>query len=500
MPERKKSEVVFKVFFILMLVFLLLGSIVYIPLKLSLTTAEQQEVPPTLFGKMFIPYTVDGEDPYSQIASGSLVFFESPADKAVQEGIVVLYPTPDGGREQNVVFGGYSMGMVATMNDTADIGKTYGIMIGNDPNLDLETIAATSVVGVGSSTIKQMAYVFHFVTSTLGLVVLVLNPLVFGVLFLFLFLVMRGKRKQADLASTEEPVSSPQSEPAPKALQNLAIDQTLLQQETASLLLQPDEIVAPQSHLIPPNTNTDALQQPIQIAPLQSSAPTEDDASILSSTTADSPTQPIQMPALESLESLSPSADVLPSLSITVPPQDAGESAPLETEVTDLTITPSKQNRSDNQQHNPDTSLNPPNEEGDAMDHQQNFFNELRELNNQAPPVDNTLDDEAFLAKIEEDLNRIEQESQSYTSLPSAVLDPPEGLEKASELPAASAEVTPDSGDNTIVFLLKDDEIDVKFNNLISNKIDVDYHKDGSGFLIKTPKYQADITVVVSEQ
>lgn len=501
MQTLKKSETVFKVLFLLMLVWLILGSVVYTPLKVSLTRATQQEMPPTLFGKMFVPYTVEGENPYSQIASGSLVFFEPPSQKEVQEGILVLYPTPDGGREQNVVFLRYSMGMVATMNITEEIGETYGIMIGNDPNLDLETIAASSVIGVGSSTMKQVAYLFHFATSTLGLLVLVLTPFTLFALFLLLFLRTRKKRKQLAEADATTPAEPPAAEVAPELLQNLAIDESLIQQETASLLTPVSQEIAessPQedaskeltddsddtqteplsSPLIQPDPLADAVTQPIEIAPLEYAASP--------ATPADPLTHDLEQAA--SSQPLGLPLDLSPDRFVTQ-----------ETKVIDLSLPKTDATPSEPPAAPP--SLDLPTQEGDAMDLQQNFFEELKELNQSSPKSTSALDDEAFLAKIEEDLNRIEREAEAFDPSAAFALDtpPPAPTAEPALAPQPRSQGLP-SGEDTIVFQVKEDEVDVKFDHIVSDAIKIDYHEDGSGFVIKTPKYHADITVAISEQ
>ncbi|WP_093988583.1 S24/S26 family peptidase [Massiliimalia timonensis] len=53
--------------------------------------------------------------------------------------------------------------------------------------------------------------------------------------------------------------------------------------------------------------------------------------------------------------------------------------------------------------------------------------------------------------------------------------------------------------EDSIMFLLHENSIDVNFRNLISADIEIENHSDGSGFTVKTPKYNASITINISK-
>ena len=53
--------------------------------------------------------------------------------------------------------------------------------------------------------------------------------------------------------------------------------------------------------------------------------------------------------------------------------------------------------------------------------------------------------------------------------------------------------------EDSIMFLLHENYNDVNFRNLISADIEIENHSDGSGFTVKTPKYNASITINISK-
>lgn len=425
MQQRTPAEGVFKILFIVTLILCVVGTALYLPLKLSTLEARRQGKPPILLGRQFIPYTPREASPYSEIEKDSLVFFVDPSEKPVVQGLVVLYPTPTNGSEQNVVFPGYSMGLVASIDESTNVGTTYEVVINNSTTNPTETVSADSVIGVGSTTIKQMASTFAFITSTTGLVLFVIVPAVLSAAFLIMFLRLRSKRKQTASDDEDEAIATP--EPIQQSKSKFATA-TLFQQESPDLIQRQ------------PKSATQHADHPKAARP---------------------------------------------------PLHTQSFAVPLASQSNQDGFQPPEQQHNNNQSVHTDFDL-----EGNMMSNPHEMLDELQEVTEMNTPLQEYSDTELEIERLEEELRKAgvsldqsEELTQKQERLP----------QQEAIQPAPSVQTVAVT-DNRIMFILKDNSIDVSFKNIVSNNIDIDYHADGSGFLVKTPKYSANITVVVTSQ
>jgi hypothetical protein len=103
-------------------------------------------------------------------------------------------------------------------------------------------------------------------------------------------------------------------------------------------------------------------------------------------------------------------------------------------------------------------------------------------------PEEETIDDHT----MEFDLEKLQEE------LRKEAFGVGEGMDILADLDQQLAEIQ--EPEDSVMFILRDQSIDVNFRNIISADIEIKNHADGSGFTIITPNYNAKITIDITNK
>ena len=387
-----------KVLFILFLIISVLTSVVYFSVTSSLTTAEEDNEIPQIFGREYVPMMKTGL--FDTIQPGSIVLIEDTFANQVKPGTVLLYNTP-ADNNANEVFSGLSLATVQSM-DQAEEGGAVTFYVKDGNGTELQTVSAESIHGKGVYALNGMGKVMQFVNSTAGLVVFIIVPVFIFVASLVLFLVLRPRKNE------------------------------YYDKEEFELEIKADE-----------KTEDIKTENPLF------------DTDIKSRTLSSSMAQD-----MSSLRSAQLSEDLF---------EDNVRSEGSESENDDVIALMSQS----------DSILVDDMQQEEREDEVDQLLKDLETSN--VKSNDHTM--EFDLAKLQEQILNDTSSEQSNEIL--------------SDLDKQIAELK--DPQDSIKFLLQENSIDVNFRNIISMDIEIENHADGSGFTVKTPNYNASITISISK-
>lgn len=499
MGKQSSALKVLKILIVVGIVLTVIGSVIFIPVKLAVSSADGSGNAPSLFGSKFL--LMGKQVPAVDIPDGSMVTIKDIDAGSLQPGNIIVFKTP-AGYSGNQVYKRLSIGAVYDV-DTKDNTTIFYVLKkdlkdGDDPKEAVFEVSSSLLLGEGSSRIDGIfPALIGFVDSPFGLLLLITLPAGILIISLVLFLILRRRENYEDDYDDDYEEEDEDED-----------DEDMLKPSSAVF---GKKSLPPEQRLPEPDYSAYLEDKPPKVQRMSPPTPSgQQDMSLQFSAEPQTAAQP---PVAE------PKQKNPVQLRFSSPPPTVQQQTVSSLSTAETLNSLNVENQSNGLLNEKDKELRK--EENNMPEEMEFDLSKLQQQILQSDQFDPTLDQQMTPPSAPVSPVQTPPPVQPAPApspfapaapamgigMPAASVpttgnmpgmkDPNSGLMGSLSAPQPQqAPATPASAfEDSVIFMLKNDSIDVNFNQIKSQSIQIINHPDGSGFLIKTPKYQADITI-----